>query len=368
LIDSSFEFFGLRLDGLGEFADLERLAKQINTRFILGNTAFTKLRHLDFHNPPLVVPPGEPTDDSIASSLDSAENHTSTQNLVLVGGGATLDFGKMFSVALNSRSTLDKAFKSTAERVAIPSFHNPRILAVPTTCGSGSEVSSSAIVTVEGRKVAIVCPSFLPTATIYLPELLSKSTRSHIPGMLDIVGHSLEPMLSRTKSTYLESLSTQAIRLVMKTSGDGAGVLRPTEISNLQLAGRMAGKVQNSSSVGLPHALAHTYPTAPHGLLVGHYNVQLLRELRHMRHPYFSYLTSLLGGWEIDLDSLIAWCEDVISADCEYRNIIFQTLDLDQDVRKSLLAHSFVRASMIDDYDKVFDVAKFTMPVEGAVA
>lgn len=368
MINSSLEFFGLRLDGLGELADLERLARQINTRFILGNTAFSKLQHLDFHNPPLVVQPGEPTDVSIASSLDATEFQNSTQNLVLVGGGATIDFGKVVSVALNSRSTLEKAFESSAERVAIPSFHNPRILAVPTTCGSGSEVSSSAIVNVEGRKIAIVCPSFLPTATIYLPELLSNSTRSHFPGMLDIVGHSLEPLLSRTKSTYLESLSTQAIRLVMKTSRDGAGVLRPTEISNLQLAGRMAGNVQNSASVGLPHALAHTKPTAPHGLLVGHYNVQLLRALRRMHHPYFSYLTSLLDAWEIDLESLIAWCDDVISAHCESRNISFQALDLNQDVRKNLLDHSFVRASVIDDYEKVFDIAEFTMPLEGEVA
>ena len=185
--------------------------------------------------------------------------------VVAVGGGSVLDAAKAIrlfheSPELTMRE-LSLPFLDARKRVAqYPQVqHAARLVAIPTTSGTGSEVSPAAVLTADGRKVTLVDYSLVPDMAIVEPKL----TLSMPPDMtadtgVDALTHALEAAVSIFASPFTDAFCMQAINLILdalpRAVADGSDLAARTAMAN---AATIAGLAFSNAFVGVDHALAH---------------------------------------------------------------------------------------------------------------
>jgi acetaldehyde dehydrogenase/alcohol dehydrogenase len=185
--------------------------------------------------------------------------------LVAVGGGSVLDAAKAMrlfhehpSLSLRELSLpfLD-ARKRVAEYPQDP--HRVRLAAVPTTAGTGSEVSPAAVLTAGARKVTLVDYTLVPdmavvdpTLTLSMPPALTADTG------VDALTHALEAYVSIFASPYTDAFCLQAIHLILdalpRAVADPGDLAARTAMAN---AATLAGLAFSNAFLGVNHALAH---------------------------------------------------------------------------------------------------------------
>jgi len=137
--------------------------------------------------------------------------------------------------------------------------HQLALIAVPTTAGSGSEVSPGAVLTHEGRKVTLIDYCLLPDKAIVDPTLMvSLPAYSTADTGLDALTHALEGAVSIFSSSYTNAFCTQAISMIFdwlpKAYRDGSDL---EARSNMADASTLAGLAFSNAFLGINHAMAH---------------------------------------------------------------------------------------------------------------
>lgn len=183
-----------------------------------------------------------------------------------VGGGSPLDAAKAIAWVAGSTIPRDAFFATqpaATDRV-LP------IVAVPLTCGTGSEVTPYAIITnhTEQVKCNVSAPSFFPkVALLDSAYLASLPTCVLCDTALDALSHAIEGAYSLRTSRLTEALAEEAIRIIVPElirMAHGAFV----NIKQLQYASLLAGIVIAQAGTGLVHAMGYplTYHrNIPHG-------------------------------------------------------------------------------------------------------
>ena len=181
-------------------------------------------------------------------------------NLVLgVGGGSVLDVAKLVRLAATHPGPLadyDDAIGGSA-RINAPL---PRMIAIPTTAGTGSEVGRSGVVTIQAtnRKTVIFSPRLLPEVAILDPVM----TRTMPPGMtaatgMDALTHCIEAYSSIGDHPMADAIELGGVRLChrsLKAATDDGDDLRARED---MLKAAMMGAVAFQKGLGACHSLAH---------------------------------------------------------------------------------------------------------------
>jgi acetaldehyde dehydrogenase/alcohol dehydrogenase len=185
--------------------------------------------------------------------------------LVAVGGGSVIDAAKGMRLFYEhpklSLRELTLPFLDARKRVArYPQRgHSVRLAAVPTTAGTGSEVSPAAVLTTGGRKVTLVDYTLVPdvaavdpTLTLTMPPELTADTG------VDALTHALEAYVSIFASPYTDAFCLQAIHLILdalpRAVADGGHLAARTDMAN---AATIAGLAFSNAFLGVNHALAH---------------------------------------------------------------------------------------------------------------
>jgi acetaldehyde dehydrogenase/alcohol dehydrogenase len=185
--------------------------------------------------------------------------------LVAVGGGSVLDAAKAMRLFYESPELdlreLTLPFLDARKRVAqYPQIaHNMRLVAIPTTSGTGSEVSPAAVISSGARKLTLVDYSLVPDVAIVDPMLtLSMPPSVTADTGIDALTHALEAGVSIFASPYTEAFCVQAVRLIFdalpRAVADGEDLEARTAMSN---AATLAGLAFSNAFVGVNHALAH---------------------------------------------------------------------------------------------------------------
>ncbi len=139
--------------------------------------------------------------------------------------------------------------------------HRSRLVAIPTTAGTGSEVSPAAVLSHEGRKVTLVDYSLVPDTAIVEPRL-TLSLPSHMTADtgVDALTHALEACVSIFASPYTDAFCLQAMNLIFgalpRAVRDGSDLKARTDMAN---AATIAGLAFSNAFLGVDHALAHAF-------------------------------------------------------------------------------------------------------------
>ncbi len=185
--------------------------------------------------------------------------------LVAVGGGSVLDAAKAMRLfhehPEQSLDDLTLPFLDPRKRVAdYPQDpHSVRLVAIPTTAGTGSEVSPAAVITVGDRKETLVDYCLVPDVAIVDPLLTLSLPRSvTVDSGIDALTHALEAAVSIFASPYTDAFCVQAARLIFgalpKVYDDPSDLAARTDMAN---AATLAGLAFSNAFVGTNHALAH---------------------------------------------------------------------------------------------------------------
>lgn len=189
-------------------------------------------------------------------------------SLVGLGGGSSIDTAKAVAVRAGGQGTL-REFASGKP------FHGllPRICAIPTTAGTGSEVSAVAVVSdlEDGVKLGIKSPLLVPQVALLDPLLLAT-----IPSGVasetgaDALSHAIEAFLSVNSNAVTETQALTAIRMIMRNlERFSADPRQSGPAGQMLLASCLAGLSFANAGLGLVHGLAHAVGAAfhiPHGL------------------------------------------------------------------------------------------------------
>lgn len=192
--------------------------------------------------------------------------------VVALGGGSVLDVAKVAwflyehpSVALEEISIFDSYGPASS-----------RLVAIPTTSGSGAEVTVAVVLTDHDfeRKLTVYAYELQPTLIIADPILTEKMPRQLVAHSgIDAISHAIESFTGAWHNDYCDGLSVHALRLALHylplAWADGTDHEARERMHN---AATIAGLAMTNSAIGLGHALAHSLGAmlrTPHGKAIG---------------------------------------------------------------------------------------------------
>ena len=188
--------------------------------------------------------------------------------IIAVGGGSSIDCAKGIGiVATNGKDIL--SFEGV-DTIPIPP---PPLICIPTTAGTGADVSQFAIINDTKRKVkiAIISKKVVPDIALVDPvPLTSLSSELTAQTGLDAITHSVEAYVSNASSPVTDTLALEAI--VQMRDSLRAAQKNPEDLRfrNQTLLGSLLGGLAfSNASLGAVHALAHSlggHSDLPHGL------------------------------------------------------------------------------------------------------
>ncbi len=206
----------------------------------------------------------EPDEDLIRAGVDLLQ-HVRPDLVVAIGGGSVLDAAKAMRLFAEhpelSVRELALPFLDARKRVAhYPTpQHRMKLAAIPTTSGTGSEVSPAAVVSQGGRKVTLVDYSLVPDLAVVDPTLSASMPPTITADTgIDALTHALEAAVSIFASPYTDAFCVQAARLIFDSLptafASGDDIEARTAMAN---AATLAGLAFSNAFVGVNHALAH---------------------------------------------------------------------------------------------------------------
>ena len=189
------------------------------------------------------------------------------QAIVAVGGGSVLDAAKMMSMLHTNPGPLEKFDGiQKCKKPGLPLF------AIPTTAGTGSEITLAAVITdpVSHRKIPVVDSKMIPGYVALDAEIM----KGMPPGItaatgMDALTHAVESYLSKASTESTEIHARAAIRLIFKhlveAYHDGGNMVARDAMA---VASFYAGAAFGKTSVGYVHGIAHQLGRVcgtPHG-------------------------------------------------------------------------------------------------------
>lgn len=168
-------------------------------------------------------------------------------------------------IALGGGSAMD-----TAKAMVYFAGENVKFVAIPTTSGSGSEVTNFSILTHDGVKHPLIDKRMQPDVAILAEELVENLTPSLVAdGGFDVLSHALESVAATNATPVTRALAGSAFAAVFGKLG--ASFRRDTRVrGDIHLASTMAGIAFSQSGLGVCHALSHALGGVfhiPHGRL-----------------------------------------------------------------------------------------------------
>lgn len=198
--------------------------------------------------------PGEPQDTYVEAGL-KVYREEKCDFLLAVGGGSPIDTAKAIGILHTNDGSITDYMG--AEKVKKPT---PPIVAIPTTAGTGSEVTRFTIITDTKNdvKMLINSPFIIPTVAIADPTLtLSVPPKTTAATGLDAFCHAVEGYVSKKEQPTTDVLALEAIRLISQNLRRAWCNGEDLEArSNMMRAATLAGMVFNNSSVTLIHGMS----------------------------------------------------------------------------------------------------------------
>lgn len=238
----------------------------------------------------------DPPEHIVLDAVQFAKNEKA--DIILgFGGGSSLDVAKIIAILAHPEQQ-----QSLQDLYGVNNAKSPRLplLLVPTTAGTGSEVTPISIVTTgETSKTGIVAPVLFADVAI-LDATFTQNLPAHITAAtgIDAMVHAIEAYTSKIKKNpYADMLAKQALRLLNKNLSLVLADRQNLEARQNMLVGSMlAGQAFANAPVAAVHALA--YPLGGHfHISHGHSNALVLTEVLKFNAPNAKQYYAELMCW-----------------------------------------------------------------------
>jgi len=209
---------------------------------------------------------GEPSDLMMNSILKDVKG-INYDRVVAIGGGTVIDIAKLF--VLDGLEDVVDAFDRK-----IPIVKAKQLVIIPTTCGTGSEVTNLSIaeITSKHTKMGLADDAILADDAVIIPELLKGLPfKFYVYSAIDAFIHAVESYVSPKSNAYTQLYARAAVELILdvftRIVAEGPEY-RFERLEDMLVASNFAGIAFGNTGVGAVHALSYplggTYHV-PHG-------------------------------------------------------------------------------------------------------
>jgi 4-hydroxybutyrate dehydrogenase len=207
---------------------------------------------------------GEPSDEMVNAMMKAIEGREYTR-IIAIGGGTIIDIAKLFVFG----GGLD------CEGIYAAGASLPRkraLVIIPTTCGTGSEVTGISIVEfkAKGTKLGLAVPALFANEAVLIPAMLNTMPYEvFAASSIDALIHAVESYVSPKASDFTRALGGRAIKMILTGYQKMAGKkILPDDMAPFLAASTMAGIAFGNAGCAAVHALS--YPIGggyhiPHG-------------------------------------------------------------------------------------------------------
>ncbi|NRD23015.1 iron-containing alcohol dehydrogenase [Winogradskyella litoriviva] len=196
---------------------------------------------------------GEPTLATLNPTIEKVEQFQ-PDLIIAIGGGSVIDGAKMV------RTYYEFPFFDVNETSFSMLNWKTTLVAVPTTIGSGAEISSASVMYNDAQKTKefVVSHQFIPEIIVLEASLIKNAPKKILlSSMVDALSHAIEGYMSTLDNMLVDSYAEKAIQIISQYHNVISEGIDEQYINKLQLASMFAGLVQNHCIVGATHALAH---------------------------------------------------------------------------------------------------------------
>ncbi len=280
----------------GSFEDIEAVLKRENIEYLV----FSEVEE-------------NPSTDTVFSAKEKFADED-IDFVIGIGGGSPMDAAKAIALVLkHPEADLDYLYDASRASDALP------VICIPTTCGTGSEVTGVSVLTRHDKKTKIsILHKIFPKIALIDGKYISSAPHSLIVNSsVDALSHLYESVLNSKADDYVRMTARAGLKtwaeikdvLTLKKEADEKA------FSELMRSSAFAGMSIAQSGTSLPHALSYflTYEAGiPHGKAVGYFLSGFMTfapaherdELLNLSgfsslSEFSSFITSVLGKTEI---------------------------------------------------------------------
>lgn len=209
---------------------------------------------------------GEPTDLMVENIYSDIKDYKYSR-VFAIGGGTILDIAKLF--ALKNVSPVTELFDKNLEIIK-----DKKLILVPTTCGTGSEVTNISILelTTKNTKIGLAVDELYGDDAVLIPELLENLPfKFFATSSIDALIHSIESYTSPKANEFTQMFSLNAMKMILNGYKDivrNGEEARKESIKEFLLASTYAGIAFGNAGCAAVHAMSYPLGAAyhvPHG-------------------------------------------------------------------------------------------------------
>ncbi len=255
--------------------------------FIIADTGMVKLGFVDRVVEQLKARPNkveyaifadvepDPSTNTVFKGVEKIKNFN-PDTVIAIGGGSVMDAAKVIWL-FNEHPDTDffgakQKYLDIRKRVyKIEGMSHTQLVCIPTTSGTGSEVTPFAVITDSetGTKYPLADYALTPTVAIIDPKFVYNIPKGLVGDTgLDVLSHAIESYVSVMASDYTKGLSLQAIKLVFEYLPRSYKTGDPDAREKMHNAATIAGMAFANALLGINHSIAHKLGSVwhfPHG-------------------------------------------------------------------------------------------------------
>jgi len=209
---------------------------------------------------------GEPYEEMVDAMFDAAAGKQ-YDRIIAIGGGTVIDIAKLF--VFNEDLRCERIFAEGAKLK-----RNRKLIAIPTTCGTGSEVTCISIVEFKKKntKLGLAIPALYADEAVLIPSLLQTIPYEvFATSSIDALIHSVESFVSPKANPFTQAIGRESIERILtgyQALAKNEKKKLPEDMTSFLIASTMGGIAFGNAGCAAVHALS--YPLGgnyhvPHG-------------------------------------------------------------------------------------------------------
>jgi len=196
--------------------------------------------------------------------------------IIALGGGCVIDYAKLAN-GLHNIKNLKKKIKTGSLRINSKKI---KILAIPTTAGSGAEATKFSVIYIDKIKYSVENNLLKPDFFSLIPKLVINSPKIvRSSSGFDAIAQATESIFSKKANIYSLKYSSKSLRFSIKSFVEFVNSPNINNATNMLCAANLSGKAINITRTNAPHALSYFFTSKfkiPHGIAVSIFFIEII--------------------------------------------------------------------------------------------